>query len=261
MADVAQTDFGSALEREFDGELSRAIALRVREELARRRMSRQALADLARISVSTLEKALAGRRPFTLATAIRLEEALGRRLRDAVEAAAAPVPRSAGLAPDELGSYSRPAMAWIEGAYLTLRPSFGEPGAVYAYRTDIRWCGESSRMVFEERERLDVAFTQFGEISAPHQSGHIYLTTNRHGQHRLIVLCRPTIDGEMYGVLTTLQAGRGSQLTPVAAAIAFVPLAAAPAATPGRISRHDPAYAACRRHLDRVKSDGFAVLL
>src|SRR5262245_4116586 len=51
------------------------IARKVREELARRRISRQALADMARISISTLEKALAGRRSFTLATVIRLEEA------------------------------------------------------------------------------------------------------------------------------------------------------------------------------------------
>ncbi|PJI51893.1 transcriptional regulator, partial [Methylobacterium radiotolerans] len=47
---------------------SRAIAQTVREALARRRISRQTLAEEARISISTLEKALAGRRPFTLAT-------------------------------------------------------------------------------------------------------------------------------------------------------------------------------------------------
>ncbi|MGD6703624.1 helix-turn-helix transcriptional regulator, partial [Xanthomonas citri pv. citri] len=63
-----------------DGQ-SRLIAAAVREALARRRMSRQALADAARISISTLEKALSGRRPFTLATTIRLEEALGLPLR------------------------------------------------------------------------------------------------------------------------------------------------------------------------------------
>src|SRR3954470_7345906 len=79
-------------------ELSRAIAARVREELARRRLSRQALADLAKISISTLEKALAGRRPFTLATTIRLEEALGATLRAPVRAAASVSPT--GLAPE-----------------------------------------------------------------------------------------------------------------------------------------------------------------
>src|SRR5262245_57463439 len=77
----------------------RAVAVLVREELARRRISRQHLADQAKISISTLEKALSGRRPFTLATTIRLEEALGVPLRkanlDGAHAAAA----SAGLAP------------------------------------------------------------------------------------------------------------------------------------------------------------------
>ena len=64
------------------------IARQVREELARRRISRQALADLARISISTLEKALSGSRSFTLATVIRLEEALGTSLRGAAPAPA-----------------------------------------------------------------------------------------------------------------------------------------------------------------------------
>jgi hypothetical protein len=45
---------------------SRGLAAKVREELARRRISRQRLADEAKISLSTLEKALNGSRPFTL---------------------------------------------------------------------------------------------------------------------------------------------------------------------------------------------------
>jgi transcriptional regulator with XRE-family HTH domain len=246
---------------ELGGAESGAIADQVREELARRRMSRQALADLARISISTLEKALAGSRPFTLATTVRLEEALGRRLREQPVAIATKPPASTGFAPPELGSYSRPAMSWIEGEYLTLRPSFGDPVAIYAYRTDIGWSDEGSRMIFREGERLDAAFTQFGDVAAPHQSGHIYLVTNRHGQHRLIVLSRPTIDGSMYGVLTTLQAGRGSQLTPVSAAIALLPLKRGEPAVSGRIGPRDADYERCRRQLDRVKQEGFAVLM
>ena len=65
----------------MDDPQAEMIAHHVREELARRRMSRQALADMARISISTLEKALSGRRAFTLATVIRLEQALGVPLR------------------------------------------------------------------------------------------------------------------------------------------------------------------------------------
>ena len=64
-------------EKQLSDEQSRSVAALVREALARRRISRQQLADQAKISISTLEKALAGRRPFTLATTIRLEEALG----------------------------------------------------------------------------------------------------------------------------------------------------------------------------------------
>ena len=115
-------------------------------------------------------------------------------------------------------------MAWIEGTYVTVRPSFGDKDAVFAYRTEIAWNDAASSLLFHESERQDAAFTQFGEVAVPNQSGHIYLVTNRHGQYRLITVARPTITGEMHGILTTLLAGRGSQLTPIAAPIAFVPL-------------------------------------
>src|SRR5438477_12444318 len=101
-----------ASEKKLTNQQSRSVAAVLREELARRRISRQLLADQAKISISTLEKALAGRRPFTLATTVRLEEALGVSLRNNhVKPAAAPSP-VLGLAPAELGYSSRPAVAW-----------------------------------------------------------------------------------------------------------------------------------------------------
>src|ERR1043166_1662108 len=105
-----------ASEKQLSDEQSRAVAALIREALARRRISRQRLAEQAKISISTLEKALSGRRPFTLATTIRLEQALGPALRNNP----APAPVTHGVAPDELGFYSRRAVQWIEGAYLTL---------------------------------------------------------------------------------------------------------------------------------------------
>src|SRR5882757_6498761 len=110
-------------ERQLSDEQSRSVAALVREQLARRRISRQQLADQAKISISTLEKALAGRRPFTLATTIRLEEALGVALRKVNGSSAHKAAATAGLAPGELGFYSRQSVSWIEGSYLTLRPS------------------------------------------------------------------------------------------------------------------------------------------
>src|SRR5215211_6105781 len=125
-------------DRQLSAEQSRWVAATIREELARRRISRQHLAEQAKLSISTLEKALGGRRPFTLATTVRLEEALGVSLRKALDAPAV-VPVNGDVAPDNLGAYSRRAVAWIEGTYLTLRPSFGEKDSIYAYRTEITW--------------------------------------------------------------------------------------------------------------------------
>ena len=238
---------------------SRQVAELVREELARRRISRQALAEQAKLSLSTLEKVLGGRRPFTLATTVRLEQALGVSLRRAKEAAPATV--NGEVSPDGLGAYSRRAVTWLEGTYITVRPSFGDKEAIYAYRTDIAWDAASTSLVFREGERLDAAYTQYGEVVVPNQSGHIYLVTNRHGQHRLITVSRPTILGEMYGIITTLLAGRGSLLTPIAAPIAFLPIKLIAKPTLGRVLKDDANYATYRAHLRKTMDEPFALFL
>jgi transcriptional regulator with XRE-family HTH domain len=247
-------------EHNLSEQQSRLIANRIREELARRRMSRRGLADLAKISISTLEKVLSGRRPFTLATTIRVEGALGVNLR--TEAAPAPpaVP-AVGLAPGELGYYSRPSIAWLEGVYLTLRPSFSEPTAIYAYRTEILWDEGSSRLAFRESERIDAAFSQEGAVAVPNQSGFIYFITNRNGQYRLVILSRPTISGEMHGVMTTLMSGRGSHLTPVAAPVVLIPPTALGEIRYGLIPASDPCHAVYRRYLKRTIEEPFALFL
>src|SRR5258708_23523496 len=107
---------------------SRQIADHVREELARRRISRKGLAAQAKISISTLEKTLSGRRPFTLATTIPLEEALGVSLRTTLTAA--PASAAPPLAPRELGYYARPAASLIHGTGPPLRPSSCDPHAL-----------------------------------------------------------------------------------------------------------------------------------
>ncbi len=231
---------------------SRAIAQAVREALARRRQSRQALADTARISISTLEKALAGRRPFTLATTVRLEEALGVSLR-----VAGPHTPQAKTGP--AGAYSREGVAWLEGRYLTLRPSFGAPDSIYAYSIEIAWEVAEKRLVFREAERLDAPFAQTGFVSVPPQSGTVYLVTDVLGQYRLAMLGRPTIRGEMFGLLTTLNVGRGGQLTPSSCPIALVPQARLGGTPPyGRVSPSQrDAYELFHSYLRRVDDDGF----
>ena len=241
-------------------EESSATALRIREELARRRLSRQWLADEAKVSLSTLEKALSGQRPFTLATVVRLEGALGVALR----AGKAPEPSgegSAALAAEEMGAYSRAAVRWLEGEYLTLRRSFSEPGAIYAYRTLIAWDEASHCLAFHESSRLDRGFEQHGFVSFPHLSGHIYLVTNVEGQYRIAILGRPSPQGALNGVLTTLAAGAGAQLTPTATPIALLPMNRRGEAEFGLIRPGDRCHAEYSELVAAVRDRGYAMLL
>lgn len=245
-------------DKQLSAEQSRQVAEMIREEIARRRISRQTLAEQAKLSLSTLEKVLGGRRPFTLATTVRLEEALGVSLRKGLEAPPASA-TNGDVSPDGLGAYSRRSVAWLEGIYITLRPSFGAKGAIYAYHTEIVWDPAASCLVFREGERMDADYSQFGEVAVPNQSGHVYLVTNRHGQQRLITVSRPRITGEMYGIITTLLAGRGALLTPVAAPIALLPIRTIPSPTVGRISSEDGNYALYREHLRRTTDEPYAL--
>jgi len=251
----------STPDKQLSAEQSQQVAETIREEIARRRISRQTLAEQAKLSLSTLEKVLGGRRPFTLATTVRLEQALGVSLRKGPGAAAVAAPVNGGIAPDGLGAYSHRAVEWLEGVFVTVRPSFGDKDAVFAYRTEIVWDETASSLVFREGERLDVVYTHSGDVAVPNQSGHIYLVTSRHGQYRLIMASLPRKSGEMYGILTTLLAGRGSLLTPIAAPIAFLPIKSIPGPTMGRISPGDANYAVYREHLRRIIDEPFALFL
>jgi transcriptional regulator with XRE-family HTH domain len=243
---------------DLEVERSDAVALIVREELARRRLSRQWLADQARVSLSTLEKALSGRRPFTLATVVRLEEALGTGLRGAGSMPVAP--RGEGrFAPEEMGAYARPAVRWLEGEYLTLRPSFGDRTALYAYRTRIEWEEMKGHLVFTEADRLDRDFEQQGFVSFPHLSGHIYLVTSWAGQYRLALLSRPSGGGALNGILTTLIAGPGAQLVPAAAPICYVPARSGTRPAYGLVREGDRCWDEYRHCVDRVALEGYAV--
>jgi transcriptional regulator with XRE-family HTH domain len=250
-------------DKQLSAEQSSQIAETIREEIARRRISRQALAEQAKLSLSTLEKVLGGRRPFTLATTVRLEQALGVPLRktESIIAAPATVAANGDVAADNLGAYSHRAVTWLEGTYLTLRPSFGDKDAVFAYYTEIAWDQAASCLGFRESERLDAAYGQFGEVAVPNQSGFIYLVTSRDGQYRVITVSRPTRLGEMYGIITTLLAGRGSQLTPIAAPIVFLPIKNIQNPTLGRVLSDDVNYVVYREHLRRTIDEPFALFL
>jgi transcriptional regulator with XRE-family HTH domain len=250
---------GVAVQGDLDFRQSETVALKIREELARRRLSRQWLADSARISISTLEKALSGRRPFTLGTVIRLGEALQVELRP-MPAQAAALPSESEVAPHSMGSYARAAVRWLEADYLTLRPSFDEPGSIYAYRTMIEWDEEHCHLRFVEAARLDAAFSQTGFVSLPHLSGHIYLVTQSDGQYRMVILGRPSAaaGGALCGILSSLVSGAGSQLIPAATPITLVPTAGSDEPQLGLVRPGMPCYDEYRRRVDQIRERSFA---
>jgi transcriptional regulator with XRE-family HTH domain len=213
-------------------------------------MSRQQLAAAAGVSISTLEKGLAGLRPFTMPTLVRLEKALGASL----------LGESAGgeVASEALGGYARAAVGWLERDYLTLRPSFERPDTIYAYRTVIAWDAAQSCLAFHESERRDARHAQRGTVAVPSQSGHVYLHTNEKGQLRTAMLGRPLVSGEIYGLLSTLIVGQGTQLIPTAVPLALLPLDKSAAL--GQIARGHAAFIPYREHLDRVLAQDFARL-
>jgi hypothetical protein len=239
-------------------EYSDPLSDRIREELGRRRVTRQWLANEARISLSTLEKGLAGQRRFTTATLVRIESALGVALR---LRGRDPDARGGSIAPDELGAYARPAVRWLEGDYLTVRPSFGIDQALYAYCTTILWNDDEAHLVFRESERADSAYTQRGDVALPHQTGHIYLITREEGQFRLAILNRPTIAGALCGVLSTLQAAGGSRLLPVSCPIVLIRLRGVLSPAYGLRRAGEDGHAELAAILARVESEGFARLV
>ena len=142
-----------------------------------------------------------------------------------------------------------------------MRPSFSDPQAIFAYRTEICWDDGVSSLIFRESDRVDAEFSQQGLVSVPHQSGHIYLVTNRQGQYRLVIISRPTINREMFGIMTTLRVGRGSELMPVSGPIAYVPLKTQADVEFGRVGAGHPCYERYRKYLKRTVEEPFALFL
>jgi hypothetical protein len=65
----------------------------------------------------------------------------------------------------------------------------------------------------------------------------------------------------MYGIISTLRAGSGSQLTPIAAPIAYVPARNIGDPAVGRIGSDHANYKLYRDHLRRTIDESFAQFL
>jgi hypothetical protein len=123
----------------------------------------------------------------------------------------------------------------------------------------IAWTEETHCLAFHESSRLDQSFEQHGFVSFPHLSGHIYLVTNVQGQYRIAILGRPTPQGCLNGVLTTLAAGAGAQLTPTATPIALLPISRRTEAEFGLIRPGDKCHDEYAENVGAVTERGYAL--
>ena len=81
------------------------------------------------------------------------------------------------VAPVYMGAYTRAAVDHYLGSFLTLRPSFSQPGSIVAYRTDITWDAEWPSLLFQERDRPDAPYSHRGRLYIPSSSSFIHLVS------------------------------------------------------------------------------------
>ena len=121
------------------------------------------------------------------------------------------------VAPVYMGAYTRAAVDHYIGSYLTIRPAFAKPDTIVAYRTDIVWDPEWPSLLFEERDRPDAPFSHRGRLYIPASSMFIHLVSLTKGAMRMVLVSQIDQDGEMRGLITTLNKQR-AMFVPVSVA-------------------------------------------
>jgi hypothetical protein len=164
------------------------------------------------------------------------------------------------VAPVYMGAYTKAAVDDYIGSYLTLRPAFAVPNSIVAYRTDIVWDPSWPSLLFEERERPDASFSHRGRLYIPAASMFIHLVSLTKGAMRMIVVSQLDREGEMRGLITTLNKQRAN-LVPVAAPIVYIKRSDLAADDFGEIGPAHPAYARYHKLLAATVSDGYAKLV
>jgi len=159
-----------------------------------------------------------------------------------------------------MGAYTRDAVDHYIGSYLTLRPDFGTPDKVIAYRTDIGWDDEWPSLTFQERDRPDAPFSHRGRLYVPASSMFIHLVSLTKGAMRMIVVSQIDRDGMMRGLMTTLNKKRASYV-PVSTPIVYAKRDDLGTVDLGEIDRAHAKYAGYKTLLAETLAEGYARLV
>jgi hypothetical protein len=164
------------------------------------------------------------------------------------------------VAPVYMGAYTRAAVDHYIGSYLTIRPAFAKAETIVAYRTDIVWDPEWPSLLFEERERPDAPFSHRGRLYIPASSMFIHLVSLTKGAMRMVLVSQLSQEGEMRGLITTLNKQR-AMYVPVSAPIVYVKRDEFKATALGEIAGKSADYKAYKALLDATTEDGYARLV
>jgi DNA-binding Xre family transcriptional regulator len=164
------------------------------------------------------------------------------------------------VAPLYMGAYNRLAVDHYIGSYLTLRPAFTVPDTIVAYRTEITWDPGWPSLLFEEQNRPDAPYSHRGRLYVPASSMFIHLVSLTKGAMRMILVSQVDQNGEMRGIITTLNKSR-AQFVPVSAPIVYARRTDWRDVEFGEITAKHPAYDGYRQQIDATIEQGYARLV
>ena len=176
------------------------IAQSLRTEMAKRRLTQEALSALTGLSLATVGRTLRGK--FRPETIMLIESKLDVHLRGAASTRAT-------VAAAEFGSYHYDQVAHLAGDYLCARRSFSQSGHLALYPITIRWSAEPAGLAFDENNSIGrTNYSQKGYVHVPPGCSYLHLATIDRGSVRLITVsfvADKSVDKEpMRGLILTL---------------------------------------------------------
>ncbi|MDX2288628.1 MAG: helix-turn-helix transcriptional regulator [Hyphomicrobiaceae bacterium] len=248
------------------GDRDAALAV-IRTAMVEKKLTQAELADAADCHEKTVQNLLSGRsvREQTLFDVCMVLGLDYRRVREAWAGAATSGPMElkgdGGLvAPVYMGAYSQAAVDHYIGTYVTIRPSFTRTGRIVAFRTEIHWDPSWPSLLFQERDRPDVAYQHRGRIYVPASSMFIHLVSLTKGAMRMVMVSQLDQNLQMRGLITTLNR-QGAMLVPVASPIVYVREDRLEGAHLGELGPEDACHEPYRRLLEDTIAEGYARLV
>lgn len=238
---------------------------RLRMALVEKKLTQAELAEAADCHEKTVQNLLNGRMVrdqtlFDVAMVLGLDfdelKALwagpGGQIHDAPEPAenrnGASEPVSAPQAPLFMDAYTRAAVDHYIGSYLTVRPSFLEPGVIVAYRTDVAWDEATPALTFRESARPDPEMSHTGHVYVPPSSMFVHFVSLTKGAMRMVLAWQIDQSQCLRGLITT--SSRAPKLMPVAAPIVYQK---SERLDPKQVGRIDPAHDCFEIYRARLK--------